>query len=40
VALTVNAKPAAARYLSFLRSGAAKDIFERYGFTFLIRPTS
>jgi molybdate transport system substrate-binding protein len=40
VALTVNAKPEAARYLSFLRSGAAKDIFERYGFTFLIRPTS
>jgi molybdate transport system substrate-binding protein len=36
----VNAKPAAGRYLGFLRSGAAKDIFERYGFTFLIRPTS
>jgi molybdate transport system substrate-binding protein len=40
VALTANAKPQAARYLNFLRSGAAKDVFERYGFTFLIRPTS
>jgi molybdate transport system substrate-binding protein len=40
VALTANAKPEAARYLNMLRSGAAKDIFERCGFTFLIRPTS
>jgi molybdate transport system substrate-binding protein len=40
VALTANAKPEAARYLNFLRSGAAKDVFERYGFTFLIRPVS
>ena len=40
VALTANAKPAAARYLGFLRSGAAKDVFEKYGFSFLIRPTS
>ena len=40
VALTANAKPEAARYLNFLRSGAAKAVFETYGFTFLIRPTS
>jgi molybdate transport system substrate-binding protein len=40
VALTTNAKPEAARYLSFLRSNAAKTIFENYGFTFLIRPMS
>jgi molybdate transport system substrate-binding protein len=40
VALTVNAKPAAMQYLSFLRSQTAKVIFEKYGFSFLIRPTS
>ena len=40
VALTVNAKPEAARYLAFLRSAAAKAVFEAYGFTFLVRPTS
>jgi molybdate transport system substrate-binding protein len=40
VALTVNAKPDAARYLTFLRSQAAKAVFETYGFTFLVRPTS
>jgi molybdate transport system substrate-binding protein len=40
VALTANAKPDAARYLNFLRSGTAKSVFETYGFTFLIRPTS
>lgn len=40
VALTVTAKPAAAQYLSYLRSQTAKTIFEKYGFTFLIRPTS
>src|SRR6266404_8750497 len=40
VAATVTAKPDAADYLAFLRSPAAKAIFERYGFTFLIRPTS
>ena len=39
-ALTVNAKPEAARYLAFLRSQAAKAVFETYGFTFLVRPTS
>jgi molybdate transport system substrate-binding protein len=40
VALTTSAKPDAADYLSFLRSPQAKAIFERYGFTFLARPTS
>jgi molybdate transport system substrate-binding protein len=40
VALTANAKPEAARYLAFLRSGVAKAVFETYGFTFLIKPTS
>jgi molybdate transport system substrate-binding protein len=28
------------RYLAFLRSAAAKAIFEAYGFSFLVRPTS
>jgi molybdate transport system substrate-binding protein len=37
-AATTNA--AVARYLNFLRSGAAKVIFEKYGFSFLIRPVS
>jgi molybdate transport system substrate-binding protein len=40
VALTASAKPEAAQYLGFLRSQAAKSVFEKYGFTFLIRPTS
>src|ERR1019366_2525825 len=37
-AATTNA--AVARYLDFLRTGAAKEIFEKYGFSFLIRPVS
>ena len=41
VAATTAAKnPAVARYLDFLRTPAAKEIFERYGFSFLIRPVS
>jgi molybdate transport system substrate-binding protein len=40
VAATVNAKPEARRYLDFLQSMAAKTVFERYGFSFLIEPTS
>ena len=40
VALTANAKPEAAQYLAYLRSGVAKAVFETYGFTFLIKPTS
>ncbi|MEJ0074848.1 MAG: molybdate ABC transporter substrate-binding protein [Alphaproteobacteria bacterium] len=40
VAATVSAKPEAAAYLNFLRSNTAKTVFEQYGFTFLVRPTS
>jgi molybdate transport system substrate-binding protein len=40
VAATATAKARAADYLAFLRSSVAKTVFERYGFTFLIRPTS
>jgi molybdate transport system substrate-binding protein len=40
VAATATAKAEAAGYLAFLRSAAAKAILEKYGFTFLIRPTS
>jgi molybdate transport system substrate-binding protein len=40
VAATTSAKPEAAAYLSFLRSGIAKAVFEQHGFTFLVRPTS
>lgn len=39
-AATAGAKPAAAEYLAFLRTQTAKTIFEQYGFSFLIRPTS
>jgi len=40
VALTKDAKPDAAQYLAFLHTQAAKAIFERYGFIFLIKPAS
>ena len=40
VAATVNAKPEAGEYLAFLRGPLSKDIFEKYGFTFLIKPVS
>lgn len=40
VAATASAKADATPYLAFLRSAAAKSIFEKYGFTFLIKPTS
>ena len=40
VALTATAKVDAARYIAQMRSNAAKTIFEKYGFTFLIKPTS
>ena len=40
VAATVDAKPNAMQYLAFLRTQAAKTIFESYGFTVLIKPTS
>jgi molybdate transport system substrate-binding protein len=37
IALTSTAKPDAPKYLAFMRSGEAKAIFEKYGFTFLAR---
>jgi molybdate transport system substrate-binding protein len=40
VAATTTARAKATDYLAFLRSSAAKTVFEKYGFTFLIRPTS
>jgi molybdate transport system substrate-binding protein len=40
VALTAGAKPDAMNYIAFMRSNLAKTIFETYGFTFLIKPTS
>jgi molybdate transport system substrate-binding protein len=41
VAATVTSKSASVpRYLTFLRSNAAKAIFEKYGFSFLIKPVS
>jgi molybdate transport system substrate-binding protein len=40
VAATASAKPEAAGYLAFLRSSAAKAIFEKYGFSFLVSPTT
>jgi molybdate transport system substrate-binding protein len=40
VALTAAAKPEAAGCLAFLRSSVAKAIFEKYGFSFLVRPTT
>jgi molybdate transport system substrate-binding protein len=40
VAATVTAKPESGTYLSYLRSGAAKKVFEQYGFVFLIPPSS
>jgi molybdate transport system substrate-binding protein len=40
VAATATAKPEATSYLAFLRSSAAKTIFEKYGFSFLVSPTT
>ncbi|HEY0848486.1 MAG TPA: molybdate ABC transporter substrate-binding protein [Bradyrhizobium sp.] len=40
VAATTTAKPAATGYLAFLRSTAAKNILEKYGFKFLLSPTT
>jgi molybdate transport system substrate-binding protein len=39
-AATATAHAEGAAYLAFLRSQQAKSIFERYGFTFLVQPTS
>ena len=40
VAATTTAKPEAADYLAFLRSAASKTILEKYGFNFLVSPTT
>src|SRR6202171_5963630 len=40
VAATATAKAEAADYLAFLRSSAAKAIYEKYGFKFLVSPTT
>jgi hypothetical protein len=40
VALTATAKPEASNYFAFMRSDVAKMIFEKYGFSFLIKPAS
>src|SRR6188508_119434 len=39
VAATTTAKPEATDYLIFLRSTAAKNILEKYGFKFLVSPS-
>jgi len=40
VAATRAVKPSAALYLAFLRSAAARSIFEHYGFSVLLKPVS
>ena len=40
VAATTTAKPEASDYLAFLNSTAAKTIFEKYGFKFLVSPST
>ncbi|MBW7961640.1 molybdate ABC transporter substrate-binding protein [Bradyrhizobium sp. BR 10261] len=40
VAATSTAKPETNDYLAFLRTSAAKSILEKYGFKFLISPTT
>jgi molybdate transport system substrate-binding protein len=40
VAATTTAKPETGDYLAFLRTSAAKTILEKYGFKFLISPTT
>jgi molybdate transport system substrate-binding protein len=40
VAATVKANAGAPRYIDFLQSGTSKSVFEKYGFSFLVKPTS
>jgi molybdate transport system substrate-binding protein len=40
VAATTTAKPESADYLAFLRSAKAKMMFEKYGFKFLVSPST
>jgi molybdate transport system substrate-binding protein len=39
-AATIDAKPGAATYLAFLRSAAARSMFESFGFRVLAKPSS
>ena len=40
VAATTTANPEAKSYLDYLHSQAAKAVLEKYGFTYLVKPTS
>jgi molybdate transport system substrate-binding protein len=40
VAATATARPEANDYMSFLRAPAAKTVLEKYGFVYLIKPTT
>ena len=40
VGATATAKPEAKEYLDYLHSQAAKAVLEKYGFNYLIKPTS
>src|ERR1700751_995199 len=40
VAATTTAKPETADYLDYLHSSAAKTVLEKYGFNYLLKPTS
>ncbi len=40
VAATANAKADTVKYLQFLRGNGAKAVFEKYGFSFLVKPVS
>jgi molybdate transport system substrate-binding protein len=40
VAATTTAKPETTDYLAFLRSSAAKTVLEKYGFKFLVSPST
>ena len=40
VAATATAKPEAKQYLDYLHSSAAKAVLEKYGFIYLVKPTS
>jgi molybdate transport system substrate-binding protein len=40
VAATSTAKPKAKEYLDYLHSSAAKTVLEKYGFNYLVKPTS
>ena len=40
VAATATARPGTTDYLAFLRSTTAKNILEKYGFRFLVSPST